>query len=76
MSKPKAKSAKKKRNKRYSGADASSSGPKITRIKAEPKSALKQFWDEKKKAYLARVAFVGVVVLISWLLFALISWIF
>lgn len=40
---------KKKRNKIYAGTDASVSRPVITRISAENRSPLRQWWFEKKR---------------------------
>jgi hypothetical protein len=40
---------KKKRNKSYQGADAAISRPTVTRIKAENRSKLKQWWLDHKR---------------------------
>jgi hypothetical protein len=63
---------KKKRNKVYTGADASVTRPTVTRISAENRNGIQQWWFEKKR--FAKPVLIGVVVaiVVIWLLIELI----
>jgi hypothetical protein len=63
---------KKKRNKVYTGADASVTRPTVTRISAENRNKVQQWWFEKKR--FAKPILIGVVIaiVVAWLLIELI----
>jgi hypothetical protein len=62
---------KKKRNKVYSGVDASVSRPKVTRIEAVKRNPVNQWWLEKKR-FAKPLIITGLVILIViWLIFEL-----
>ena len=62
---------KKKRNKAYTGADASVTRPTVTRLTAANRNKVQQWWFEKKR--LAKPAIIAAVVIlvVVWLLFEL-----
>lgn len=62
---------KKKRNKVYTGADASVSRPIVTRISAENRNGLQQWWFEKKRFAKPVLIGVGIAVVVIWLLIEL-----
>jgi len=63
---------KKKRNKAYTGADASVARPVITRIQAVKRNKLQQWWFEKKKIAKPVLIAAGVAIIVVWLLVELI----
>ena len=63
---------KKKRNKAYTGADASIKRPTITRIEAVNRNKVSQWWFEKKRVAKPALIAGGVVAVIGWLLYELI----
>lgn len=63
---------KKKRNKVYSGADASTSRPVITKVAAVDRSKLGQWWFDRKKFLKPTLITSGVALIIIWLIFELI----
>ena len=64
---------KKKRNKAYSGVDASISRPTVTRIEAVNRNKLQQWWFEKKRIVKPVAITSGVVVIVIWLIFELVA---
>ena len=64
--------AKKKRNKKYQGADASAKQPTVTKVTAVNRNRLSQWWFERKKV--AKPVLIGalVVAVIIWLIFELV----
>ena len=64
--------AKKKRNKVYSGADASVTRPTVTRMSAANRNAVSQWWFEKKRFTKPVAIAAGVGIVVIWLLFELI----
>jgi hypothetical protein len=63
---------KKKRNKVYSGADASVSRPIITRLEAADRNKLSQWWFDHKKTAKPVLITSAVVILIVWFIFEMI----
>ncbi len=63
---------KKKRNKVYTGADASISRPIITRIEAADRNKLAQWWFERKSTLKPILITSAVVILIAWFIFEMI----
>ncbi len=63
---------KKKRNKVYTGADASVTRPTVTRISAENRNKAQQWWFEKKRFAKPVLIGVAVAIVIAWLLIELI----
>lgn len=63
---------KKKRNKQYRGADAALKKPVVTRISAANRSALGQWWFERKKIAKPIIITVAVLSAITWLIIELI----
>lgn len=63
---------KKKRNKVYSGVDASASRPTVTRIEAVNRNIVQQWWFEKKRIVKPVGIASGVIVIIIWLIFELV----
>lgn len=63
---------KKKRNKKYTGADAAMTRPSITRVEAVHRSKLGQWWHDHKR--IAKPIFIAtaVILLIVWLIVELI----
>lgn len=62
---------KKKRNKVYRGRDARRSTPQVIRVEAANRSALGQWWFERKRFLKPVLIAVLVVVLLVWLLIEL-----
>lgn len=67
---------KKKRNKKYTGADAKTTQPNVIRVNAVRRSPAGQWWHEKKKIVITASIVVAVVVFIIWLLYTLLGLIF
>ena len=67
---------KKKRNKKYTGADAKNSQPNVIRVQAVRRSPAKQWWHEKKKIVKTVAIVVAVVALLVWLITILLGLIF
>jgi hypothetical protein len=63
---------KKKRNKVYTGADASVTRPTVTRISAENRNGLQQWWFEKKRFAKPVLIGVAIAIVVVWLLIELI----
>lgn len=59
---------KKKRNKSYTGADASVTRPTVTRLTAANRNKLQQWWFEKKRIAKPVLIGVGVALVVVWLL--------
>lgn len=62
---------KKKRNKQYTGADASIKQPSVTRLTAANRNAVQQWWFEKKQFAKPALIAAGVAIVVIWLLFEL-----
>lgn len=67
-----AKQQKKKRNKVYTGKDASVSRPIVTRISAANRSKSRQWWHENKRIAKPVSIAVAVAIVVLWLLIELI----
>jgi hypothetical protein len=63
---------KKKRNKVYTGQDAATARPVVTKITAANRNRLQQWWFEKKAIAKPILIGVGVALIVIWLLFELI----
>jgi hypothetical protein len=63
---------KKKRNKVYSGANASVTRPTVTRLSAANRNAISQWWFEKKRIAKPIIIATLVAIIVIWLLFELI----
>lgn len=63
---------KKKRNKVYSGVDASVTRPVVTRIQAVKRNRIQQWWFEKKRVAKPILIAGIVLIVVVWLLFELI----
>lgn len=59
---------KKKRNKKYSGADAAEARPTITRVQAVSRSRPKQWWHDNKRIAKPIIIAGAVVLVIVWLI--------
>lgn len=64
---------KKKRNKAYTGADAVTTRPSITRVQAVDRGRLGQWWFEKKRVIRIGAIAAAVVTFIVWLIVELVS---
>lgn len=64
--------AKKKRNKKYQGADAAVTKPSVTRVTAVNRSKIGQYWFDNKKILKPVLIGVGVVALIVWFIIEMI----
>lgn len=62
---------KKKRNKQYTGVNASVSRPTVTRISAANRNKAQQWWFEKKRLAKPILIASGVAIVVVWLLFEL-----
>lgn len=62
---------KKKRNKAYTGQDASVTRPTVTRISAANRNPVQQWWFDKKRIAKPVLIAAAVVIVIAWLLFEL-----
>lgn len=58
---------KKKRTKKYSGADAAITRPVVTRVTAANRSKLGQWWFERKRILKPVLITSGIVILLAWL---------
>ncbi|HRQ86865.1 MAG TPA: hypothetical protein PLY16_02025 [Candidatus Saccharibacteria bacterium] len=67
--------AKKKRNKVYRGEGAKATTATVTRISAANRSALGQWWFDRKKALKPILIAAAVVLVVAWLIFELIRFI-
>lgn len=63
---------KKKRTKKYSGADAASARPSITRVQAVNRSKIGQWWHEKKRVAKPILIAAAVAIVIIWLIIELV----
>lgn len=63
---------KKKRNKAYTGQDASISRPIVTRISAVKRNKVQQWWFEKKRVAKPVLITAGIVIVVVWLLIELV----
>ena len=63
---------KKKRNKVYTGAGASVTQTTVTRVNAENRNKLQQWWLEKKPAAKPILIAAAIALVVAWLLFELI----
>ena len=63
---------KKKRNKAYTGIDASITRPTVTRIEAADRNKLQEWWFEKKRIVKPVSIAVGVAIIVIWLIFELV----
>jgi len=63
---------KKKRNKVYTGADASITRPSVTRLKAANRNGVQQWWFEKKRFAKPALITAAIVIVVIWLLLELI----
>jgi hypothetical protein len=63
---------KKKRNKVYTGQDASVTRPVVTRISAVKRNKVQQWWFEKKRIAKPVLITAGVVIVVVWLLIELV----
>ena len=63
---------KKKRNKRYQGADAANRPANVTKVSVPSRSKLGKWYHENRKKWATRLTFLGVILisyaLVSWLL--------
>ncbi|NTW61437.1 hypothetical protein HGB24_01980 [Candidatus Saccharibacteria bacterium] len=62
----------KKRNKKYSGIDAAMTRPKITRISAANRSAVGQWWFDRKSMLLPILKTVGVIIALAFIIYEII----
>lgn len=62
---------KKKRNKQYTGENASIKQPTVTRLTAANRNRVQQWWIEKKRFAKPALIAAGVVVVVIWLVFEL-----
>jgi hypothetical protein len=63
---------KKKRNKVYTGQDASVTRPVVTRISAVKRNKVQQWWFEKKRIAKPVLITAGVAIVVVWLLIELV----
>ncbi|QQG51118.1 MAG: hypothetical protein HZB75_01250 [Candidatus Saccharibacteria bacterium] len=63
---------KKKRNKVYTGQDASVTRPVVTRISAVKRNKIQQWWFEKKRIAKPVLITAGVAIVVVWLLIELV----
>lgn len=63
----------KKRNKVYTGAGASAATPTITRISAVHRSAIGQWWFDRKKILRPILIAAGVALVVIWLIIELVG---
>jgi hypothetical protein len=62
---------KKKRNKQYTGADASVKQTTVTKVTAVKRNFIQQWWLEKKQFAKPALIAAGVIVIVIWLLIEL-----
>lgn len=60
--------SKKKRNKQYRGTDAKNAPAAVTRVTAEERSRLKQWWLDRKPILKPVLIIVGILVFVIWLI--------
>lgn len=63
---------KKKRNKVYTGKDASVTRPTVTRLTAANRNKLQQWWFEKKRFTKPALIAAVVIIIVVWLIFELV----
>ena len=63
---------KKKRNKVYAGTDAKITRPSVTRLTAENRNAMQQWWFEKKRIAKPVIIASVVAIVVVWLLVELV----
>ncbi len=63
---------KKKRTKKYTGADAATTRPSITRVQAVSRSRLGQWWHDRKRILKPIIITAVVVAVIVWLIVELV----
>lgn len=63
---------KKKRNKKYTGADAAVTRPVVTRMTAVHRNKLQLWWLERRRFLKPTLITTGVVALVVWLIFEII----
>ena len=63
---------KKKRNKKYTGADAAMTRPSVTKVQAVSRSTLGQWWYEKKRVVKPILIVSAVILVVVWLIAELI----
>ena len=63
---------KKKRNKVYTGADATVTRPTVTRISAANRNKVQQWWFEKKRLAKPVLIASGVAIVVIWLILELV----
>jgi hypothetical protein len=63
---------KKKRNKAYTGQDAATSRPTVTRMSAANRNKLQQWWFDKKRVAKPVLIAAGVAIVVIWLLVELV----
>ena len=76
MSKKKARSQKRKRNKAYTGNDAVAKTPEVTRIKAVKKSAFQEWLDDNRVRIKALAVIAAVLIILLWLIPSFFRWVF
>lgn len=62
---------KKKRNKSYTGVDAKITRPSVTRVTAENRNRIQQWWLDNKRLAKPILIAAGVALVVAWLLFEL-----
>lgn len=63
---------KKKRNKRYQGADAAMTKPTVTRVSAANRNKVEQWWFDNKRVVKPVMIAAAIVLAIIWLVYELI----
>lgn len=63
---------KKKRNKKYTGADAAMTRPSITRVQAVNRSRIGQWWFDRKRVLKPIIIVSLVVIVLVWLIIELV----
>lgn len=63
---------KKKRTKKYTGADAAISRPSVTRVKAVKRTKLQQWWLDRRRAVKPALIAAGAISGVAWLAFELV----
>lgn len=63
---------KKKRNKKYTGADAAMTRPSITRVQAVNRSKLGQWWHDRKRVVKPILIIAAVALVVIWLIIELV----
>ncbi len=65
---------KKKRNKKYTGADAAVAQPVITKIEAVNRNKLAQWWFDNKKMAKPIMIAIGIGLMLIVIIFQVVSW--